>query len=148
MAAVFEADMVDVAITENVDVHPFGEGVDDRGADAMQTRGGLIGFVGEFAAGMEAGINDLNGGKAGLLVDIDGDAAAIVFDGAGTIFMEGDRDPRAIAVGGFVDAVIDDFPDKMVKTATVGGADIHTRTLANTLQFGEQFDIIRVVLRG
>ena len=29
------ADMVDVAIAENVDVDPFGEGVDDRGADAV-----------------------------------------------------------------------------------------------------------------
>ena len=77
-----------------------------------------------------------------MLMDVDRDAAAIVFDGAGSILVEGDGNLGAVAVGGFVDAVIDDFPNQMVKATTICGADIHARAFADALHFRQQLNVV------
>jgi len=112
----------------------------------MEAGAGLVGLIGEFATGMELGVDDLDGGQTGLFMNVDRDAAAIVFDGTGSVFMQRDGDFRAIAVRGFVDAVVDDLPNEMVKTATVCGADIHAGTLTNTFEFRQKFDVVRGVI--
>ena len=93
-------------------------------------------------------IDDLDGGKACAFMDVDRDAAAIVFDGARPVLVQGYFDFGAVAVGGFVDAVIDDFPNQMVKATTVCGADIHARAFADALHFRQQLNVVGSIRRG
>ena len=64
------------------------QGVDHAGADAVQAAGDLVGVVVELAAGVERGEDHLQRALAGLGVDVDGDAAAVV----------GDRDRLAVGL--------------------------------------------------
>ena len=79
--------MVDLAIAADFDFAPFGEEVDDGDADAVETAGGLVGAFFELAAEFEDGHHAFERGHIAasffgeLGVTLDGDAAAIVFDG-------------------------------------------------------------------
>ena len=75
-----EADRVGVAVAVDLDVEPGGQRVDHGGADAVQTAGGGVGAAAELAAGVQLGHHDLDAGQAGLGLDVDRDAAAVVPD--------------------------------------------------------------------
>jgi hypothetical protein len=65
----------------DLDVQMFGQGVDDRDADAVQAARGLIGLAREFAARVQHGHDHLQRRLAGEFgVGIDRDAAAVVAD--------------------------------------------------------------------
>src|SRR6185437_11971646 len=49
------------------DLDPFGEGVDDADADAMQAARGLVGLAGELPAGVQHGHDHLQRRLAGML---------------------------------------------------------------------------------
>src|SRR5262249_54111268 len=60
------------------------QGVDDGGADAVQTAGvEVVVVVAELAAGVQHGQDHFQAGPLELGVDIDGDAAAVVLHGDG-----------------------------------------------------------------
>ena len=73
-----EFHLINLPVAADLDLQPFGQGVDDRRADAVQTAGDLIAPAAEFAAGVQDGIDDLQRGLSGLRLDIDRDAAAVV----------------------------------------------------------------------
>ena len=79
--------VVDVAVAADFDLAPFGEEVDDGDADAVQAAGGLVGALFELAAELEDGHHAFERGDVAadffgeLGVPLDGDAAAVVFDG-------------------------------------------------------------------
>ena len=56
-----------------------GERVDDRDADAVEAAGDLVAAAAELAAGVEDGVDDLEGVLAGGVLP-DRDAAAVVLD--------------------------------------------------------------------
>ena len=47
----------------------------------MEAAGHLITAAAEFAAGVQNGVNDLQGGPSGLGLDVHGNAAAVIGDG-------------------------------------------------------------------
>ena len=100
----------------------------------MQTAGDLIAAAAELAAGVEHRVNDLQSGPSGLGLDVHGDTTTIVSDGDGVAGVDGDGDMLTIARQGFIDGVVHDLIDQMMKTAGGGGADIHTRPLAHRFQ--------------
>ena len=55
MSAVFKADKVNGSLMIDIDLQPLTEGVNDRGADTVQTARYLIGTAAELAAGMKDG---------------------------------------------------------------------------------------------
>ena len=65
-------------VRDDLDPHLLGERVDDARADAVEAAGDLVAAAAELAAGVEDGHHRLDGGLAGLALDIDGDAAAVV----------------------------------------------------------------------
>ena len=82
------------------------------------------------------------------LMDVDGNAAAIVGDGAGAIGVERDGDAVGMAGERFVDGVVDDFIDHVMQARTiVGVADIHAGALAHRIEAFEHLDGIGVVGR-
>ena len=126
--------LVDVAVLVYFHFQPFGQGVDDREADAVQAAGNFIAAAAELAARVQLGEHQLDGGDALFGVDARGDAAAVVFDGTGAVRIDGDADGIAIARQRLVDGVVDDLLHEVMQAPLVRRTDIHTGALADGFQ--------------
>src|SRR3546814_5967844 len=80
----FETHPMLFAVAPDRELEPFGQGIDDRNADAVQTARHFIGIVVarilELTAGVKLGHDDLGRRNAFLGVDACRDAAAIILD--------------------------------------------------------------------
>ncbi len=95
---------------------------------------------------MQLGHDDLGGGDAFFLMDVDGDAAAIVAHRHRAIAIEDHIDPVAPAGEAFIDRIIDDFIDHVMQAgAIIGIADIHAGPLAHGIEALQNLDRIRAV---
>ena len=140
-----EFHLIDLAVLMDLDLQPLGEGVDHAGAHAVEAAGDLIAAAAEFSAGVEDGENYLQGGEAGLGLDIYGDAAAVVGDGDGVALVDGNGDLIAEAGQGLVDGVVYDLIDQVMQAGLAGGADIHTGALADGLQALQDLDLAAAI---
>jgi hypothetical protein len=118
-----------------------GQGVDDRGADAMQAAGGFVGLAGELAAGVQRGHDDFERGFAGeFRVRVDRDAAPVV----ATVTEPSARCSTSMRLAWPATAssmaLSKNLGDQVVQRALVGAADIHARPLADRLQPFENLD--------
>ena len=60
---------------------------------------------------------------------------SVINDGDGLIAIDGDVDVISITCQGFIDRIIDDLKDKVMKPCSVRRiADVHAGTLTNSLQ--------------
>ena len=135
----------DVAVARGLHAQPLGQGVHDAHADAVEPAGDLVAAAAELAAGMQHGVDDLEGVLArGVLPD--GDAASIVGHHDGGVGEDADLDPRGVAGHGLVDRVVDDLPDEMVQAPDVGRADVHAGPPAHGLEALEHLDARRRVV--
>ena len=141
-----EADRVGRAAAVDLDVEAGGQGVDHGGADAVQTAGGRVRAAAELAAGVQLGHDDLDAGQAGLGLDVDRDAAAVVPDLDGAVVVEDHLDVVAVAAQGLVDGVVDDLPEAVHEAAAVGGPDVHAGALADRLEPFEDEQVPRGVV--
>jgi hypothetical protein len=131
----------------DLQLQPFGEEVHHRDADAVQTAGDFVGVVVELSARVQLGHDDLRCGAAFFLVDVDWDAAAVVFDGHGVVDVDRDLDVIGVAGERFVDRVVDNFVHHVVQAADVIGiADVHARALAHGVESLEDFDVFCCVV--
>ena len=92
----------------------FGERVDHRDADAVQTARDLVAVVVELAAGVEHRQHDF-GGRSAALVHVDRNAAAVVDDRDRVVDVDGDVDLGAEAGERLVDRVVDDLVDEVMQ---------------------------------
>src|SRR3546814_20715438 len=80
----FETHPMLFAVAPDRELEPFGQGIDDRNADAVQAARHFIGIVVarilELTAGVQLGHNDLGRRNAFLGVDASRAAAAIILD--------------------------------------------------------------------
>jgi hypothetical protein len=79
------------------------------------------------------GQNNLNGRDALGWVNRNRDASAVVLAADPALFGDGDLDRVAVAGESFIDRVVDDFIDEVVKTTGTGGADVHSGAFTNRL---------------
>ena len=143
--AAAEAHLIDLAVLVDLDLQPLGEGVDDRGAHAVQAAGHLVAPAAEFAAGVQHGEDDLQRALAGLLLNIHGDAAAVVGHANDVPLFDDDLDMGAVAGQRLVDGVIHDLIHQMVQARGRGGADVHARPLADRFQTLQNLDLRSIV---
>ena len=132
---------MDLAVAGDFGFEPLAEGVDAFGSDAVEAAGVFVGALAEFASGVEVGEDEFDGGDAEFRVGIDGDAAAVVAHRAGSVGMEGDVDGFAESGEVFVDGVVEDFEDAVVKAAFVGVADVHAWAFADGFEAFEFIDL-------
>ena len=144
--AAFKALAVDLAVALDLGLHPRAERVDGADADAVQTAGDLVAAAAKLAAGVQLGHDHRHGGHAGLLLDIDRDAGAVVFDGDAVVLVDGDADAVAAPLHGLVDRVVDDLVDHVMQRLAVGAADVHAGTAAHGLQPFQHLDLIGSVV--
>ena len=133
--------LVDLALLVDLDGEPLAQGVDHGGAHAVEAAGDLIAPAAELAAGVEDGEDHLQGGLAGLLLDIHGDTPAVVGDGDDVVPADLHGNLGAVARQGLVDGVIHDLVDQVVQAAGGGGADVHARPLPHGLQALQHLDL-------
>jgi len=74
---------------------------------------------------VQVGEHEFDGGHLELRVLVNGDAAAVVFDGAGAIDVESDFDPVAETGEMFVYRIVEDLINAMMEAALVGVTDVH-----------------------
>ena len=132
----------------NLHLQPLAQRVDDGSADAVQTARDLVTAAAELAAGVQHGIDDLQRGLAGLLLDVDGDAAAVVADTDAVAGLNHDLDVFAVTGQRLIDGVVHDLIDQVVQTAGAGGADIHAGTFAYGLQTLKDLNLRSVIFFG
>ncbi|MNQ56832.1 hypothetical protein D3C85_709670 [compost metagenome] len=142
LEAVGEGHQVFAAIALDPHVDAGGQRVHHRDADAVQATGELVVLVGELAAGMQLGEDQLDAGHPFLGVDIHRHAAAVVEYLQGIVLVEDHLHALGVAGQGLVHAVVDDFLGQVVGPRGVG---VHARALAYRVEAGEDFDGIRVV---
>ena len=107
----------------------------------MQTARGFIGLAVELAAGVEGAEDHLQRGFVGeFRVGVDGDAAAVVAHGQGTVGVQFDLDAVGVARDGLVHRVVDDLGGQVVIGAFVDAADIHAGAQADGLKRFQHLD--------
>ena len=89
--AASEAHCVGLAAAVDLDVEAGREGVDDRGADAVQATGRGVGAAAELAACVQLGEDHLDTGESGARLDVHRDAAAVVADLDRAVAVAGSR---------------------------------------------------------
>ena len=114
----------------------------------MQTTRHLVTLVSEFTSGMEGCHNRFQRGKAGLLVHVDRNPAAIVDDRYGSVPVNRYIDSGCEPGHRFIAAVVDDFAHKVEHAFRTGRTDVHARSLADGLKALHHGDIVGVVFRG
>ena len=148
--AEFEAHVVLLAVAPDIELQPFGQGVDHRDTDAVEAAGDLVGIVVrgvlELAAGVQLGHDDLGRRDAFFGVHAGRDAAAIVLDRDAAVGIERDQDQVAMTGERLVDRVIRYLEHHMMQAAAVVGvSDIHTGPLSDGIQAFENLDRIGAI---
>ena len=139
--AMGEAHEVLLAIAEDGELELGRERVDDGDADAVEAARHLVGILVELSAGMQLGHDDFGRGHALALVDVGGDAAAVVGDRAGAIGVERHRHAVGMAGERLVDGVVHHLIDHVVQArAVIGVADVHAGALAHGVQSLQDLD--------
>src|SRR5262249_9802410 len=109
----------------------------------------FVGLVVELAAVLKHRHDAFEGGLADRGVEVHGNAAAIVFDGARTVAIDSDGHLAGKAVHHLVDGVVDDFGDEVVHAADVAVADVHARAFADVFQVAHVAHLVdAVIARG
>ena len=136
---------VDILAVADSDLEPFGQRVDDRCTDAVQTAGHLISAAAELTAGMQYGKDDRDRGQTHLGIDADRDTAAVILNADDVAGQDRNIDLIAIACQRLVDRVVDDLIDQMMQTAFTGGAYVHTGAFTDSFESLEYLDLVRAV---
>ena len=95
---------------------------------------------------MQDGVDDGDGGQAGVGLDVHGDAAAVVGDLDDIVLQDLDLDVVTVTGQCLVDGVVHDLVDQMMQAPLAGGADIHARALAHRFQTLQDLDLAGIIL--
>src|SRR6059036_2669335 len=132
-----------LALAPDLDLEPLAERVDDRDADAVEAARHLVRGVIELPARVQDRQDDLGGRLAALLVDVHGNAAAVIADGARAVGVQDDFDVVAGAGERLVHGVVDRLVDELVEAVRARVPDVHRGTLADGLKPLEDLDVTR-----
>ena len=108
----------------------------------MQAAGELVVLVGELAASVELGEDQLDARHTLFRVDIHRHAAPVIADFQRVIGVQNDVHRLGVACQGFVDTVVDDFLGQVVGPTGVG---VHAGAFAHRVEAREDFDGVGVI---
>src|SRR5689334_18698809 len=125
---------MDFAVARHLDFEPFRKRVGTFRTDAVQSPGIFVGSLPEFTAGVKVRQDQLDCRHLPFRMNIDRDTASVVTHGYGTVDVHCDIDLGAISGEVFVDRVIENFKNEMMKTALIGVADVHSGAFPDGLE--------------
>jgi hypothetical protein len=123
--------VVDLPVPPYFQIDKFGEGVDDRKPYSMETSGDFVTAIIKFSSGVELGHHDFHSRTILFLVEIDGNTPAVISDCDAVIHMNDHINLGAVSLQGFVNAVIHQLMNQMVKALGSGISNIHRRPFAD-----------------
>ena len=123
--------LVRLAVAPDLQMQRLGKKVDAGNADAVQSAGNLVSVRIKLAAGVQLGHHDFRRRLFLFLHLVDRNAAAVVDDRDRVVEMDRHFDRVAISGQRFVDRIVDDFVNQVVKTDLAGRTDVHRRALAH-----------------
>ncbi len=111
----------------------------------MQAAGDLVHPLVELSARMELSHHDF--GRRDLLCGMHfrGNPAAVVNNRDRSVHVDGEGDLVAIPRHGFIDAVVNNLVNQVMKPAMSGGPDIHRGSFAHTLESFENPNLLCAV---
>ena len=107
----------------------------------METTGNLVGVIIELSAGMKFGHDDFQSGHTLVFVIIHRNPATIILDTERSILVNDHIDFGRMSRHRFVDAVVNNLVDQVVKSSRSGTTDVHSGSFANRLDTFEDFNI-------
>ena len=96
----------------------------------MESARHFVSAAAKFSAGVQHGVHHFKCIFSGG-VFTNWNAATIVGDSDGIIFVDAHKNARCMPGHRFVNGVVNDFVDKVMQAALIGRADVHAGTLAN-----------------
>ncbi len=133
------------AAAVHLDLQAGRQGVDHRGADAVQAARRGVGAAAELAARVQPGHDQLDAGQPAPGLVVHRDAAAVVAYLGRAVGVQGDLDAGAMPGERLIDGIVDDLPQAVHQAALVGRPDVHARALAHGLQALENREVPRRV---
>ncbi len=134
-------------VRDNLNQHVLGKGIHHARANAVQPARDLVPAAAELAARMEYGHDRLDRCLARLLLDVDGDATAVVGDAAPAVCPDNHLHPVAVTRHRLVDRVVDELLDQVVEAGLVGRADVHPGPAPDGFKPFEYLDVLSGVGR-
>ena len=124
------------------------QGVDHAGADAVQAAGNLVPPAAELAAGMQDRQAHFHRRAVHLRMQAHREAAPVVHHGHGTVRVQRNMDPVAVAGQRLVHGVVHNFIYQVMQAPRVRRPDIHARALPHSFQALENLDLLLTVIGG
>ena len=113
----------------------------------METTRGGIRAGSEFSSSVEFRKDQLHTRQTRAGFDVDGNTPPQVTDLNTSVSKNLDRDLCAVTRHGFINRVVDQFPQTMHQSARVGGPDIHPGALPNRLKTFEHGEVPGGIIR-
>src|SRR5690606_30514793 len=137
---------VDLSSPVYFDLAPLGEGVDHRHADAVKAAGHLVAAAfAKLASGVKGRHHRLHGRPPRFGMDADRDTPTVVAHTDAAVFEDRHGNGIPVAILEFIDAVVDDFEDKMMQTPFIGAADVHAWTASYGVEAFEHLDMLGLI---
>ena len=134
-----------VPIALNLSFHAGGQGVNHRNAHAVQTTGYCVGVRVELTAGVQLRHDNLHGRRASRVI-LHRDATTVIDNLHATVGQQRNADLLGVARHSLINRVVHNFPHQVVQAALTGGSDVHTWTLADSLQAFQDRNRARAVV--
>src|SRR4051812_28987762 len=100
----------------------------------MKTAGNFVSGVIEFSTCVKFCENDLESRNFFGRMNISGNTSTVILDSHGIIDVNGYRNVFAMSCERFVDRVIDNFPNEMVKSSGICIPDVHAGAFSDSVQ--------------
>ena len=110
----FEFHLVGLAVTPDLELEILAEKVHAAHADTVEAPGNFVRICIKLSSRVKNGHYDLSCRAALLLVDVCGNAAAVIDNGNGIIHVDRDLDGVAVAGKGLVHRIVDDLVHQMM----------------------------------
>ena len=125
---------------------PLRKRVHDRNAHAVQTARNFVRVFFEFTARVQNRHDHFQRGDLLFGVNVHGNPASVVLHFDHVFRQDPHDDVLGVAGHVFVDGVVHDFVDHLVKAGSVLGANVHPWTFAHSFEALEDLDHMRIVI--
>src|SRR5215831_14516525 len=139
--------LINFTVTLDLDFQSFRQSVDHRNTYAVQTTGNLVRSFIELATRVELRKHDFGSGDFFCLMNIDRNAAAIVDHRDTIIDVNRDINPVAITGQSFVNGVIHNLINEVMKSPFTGVTDVHSRAFSDRFEPFQNLYVIGSVVR-
>ena len=136
---------INFTFTADGDFQPGRQCIYNRSAYSMETTGYFVSSTAEFTAGMKNGKNNFNCRDSCFMIDTYRNTTSVIDNCNGIIRIDHNLNFRTKSSKCFINRIVYDLINQMMKTSAGCTSDIHTRSLSYGFQTFQNLDLIRSV---